>query len=119
MFNKAEISKLSVEHQDIVAKIEFNKLDRRRRLWEQAHGRGFWRKHVVGIVCTMVSVVCAGLFMYLSRSEPWLAYPLGVAAILSLIGLESARVDSRLDALLELMDLDREKKNSPDRPEDM
>jgi hypothetical protein len=123
MFTKAEIGKLSVEQREALAKFEFSNAQRRSQLLEQARGLpgGWLRQFVRQTAVVWLAVVgFAFILPHLDAAERLNAlYVLcGLAFIDILIGMRiarlNARLNRRLDALLELLDFDRQHQNDND-----
>ena len=122
MFTKAEIEKLSIEQREALAKFEFSDAQRRRELLELARGRhpGWLRNFLLNnvIVWTFwLAVVGGGLLVaHLDPTKrlPTICVLCGLAIANMLIGIHTARLNGRLDALLELLDFDRQHQNDHD-----
>ena len=115
MFTKAEIEKLSIEQREVLAKFEFSDAQRRLKLLKQARGcHGGWLRNFLFnnvIVWTFWLAVVGGGFLVAhldpTKRLPAICILCGLALANLLIGIHTARLNGRLDALLELLDFDR------------
>ncbi len=113
MIAKARIAKLSVEDQELLARLELSKTRQRQLLLQQARGRD-WRSRYFTLFIFTISLVAFELYsfdVFHSKQNP-LDFFLVVGAI-AIYALHSnnARVNRRLDALLELLEMDRKLQN--------
>jgi hypothetical protein len=110
MLTKTAIGNLSVEQQELLAQMECRKTQRRLKLLEQARGLD-WRSRYFPIYAFFVFLVfvTAYYFNFLHLQEKSLVafLPLGVVPVFALFA-HNSRTNRRLDALLELLDFDRE-----------
>jgi hypothetical protein len=120
MLTKAETGKLSVEQQEILAQMEFRKTQQRLKLLEQARGLD-WRSRYFPIYIFAVFLVFLTLYyfdVFHAQAQPAILYlPIGMILVFSLV-FHITRVNRRLDALLELMDFDREHPKQPSHSND-
>jgi len=112
MLTKAEIIKLPVEQQEMVAKMELSRTQRRQKLLEQARGLDRARFFPLLIFISFLGLLAFYYFVLVSMSrtsETTKIYSLciftGVFFVNLMIGIH-ARLNRRLDALLELLDED-------------
>jgi hypothetical protein len=109
MFTKAEIAKLPVEQQEILARLELSKTKHHQRLLAQARGLD-WRSrqfplYIFAVFPIFITVYYFDWFHI--QAKPFILYiPVGMGLVFSLI-FSIARINRRLDALLELLDFDR------------
>jgi len=108
MFTKAEVAKMSVEQQEILAQIELSKARRRQNLLDLARGRDWQSRYfplyIFAIFLIFITLYCFDCFHV--QEKPLILYlPLGMGFVFSLI-FYMTRTDRRLDALLELLDVD-------------
>lgn len=110
MLNKDLVGKLSPEQQEQLALMEFRKTERRLKLEELARGKD-WRSTwfpfvIIGLI---LAVGAAHAFEYKRiHDQPALFFiPLGLILIF-ILAFHISRTNRRLDAVLELMALDRE-----------
>jgi hypothetical protein len=109
MWTKAEIAKLTVEQREVLARFELSKLRQRQQLVKIVRGRD-WRSRCVPIViwapCLIILILQVCNF-FDSKEMPYVIYALnGSILFSSLICVLNARMNQRMDALLELLDLD-------------
>ena len=110
MLTKAEIGKLSVEQQEILAQMELRKARQRQTLLELARGHD-WRSryfpfYIFGVFLVFVTLYYFNFFH--AQEQPAILYlPIGMVFVFSLV-FHVTRTNRRLDALLELLDFDRE-----------
>jgi hypothetical protein len=109
MLTKAEIIKLPVEQQELVAKMELSRTQRRQKLLEQARGLD-WRARYfqVLIFASFLLLLAFYYFVSVSRADEkvkayYLCTITGVLFVNFVIGMH-ARLNRRLDALLKLLD---------------
>lgn len=110
MLNKDLVGKLSPEQQEIFAQMEFRKTKRRLKLEELARGKD-WRSRWFPFFIFGGMLACFAL-SYFGRNQihdqpAIMLLPLGILLIFILV-FHITRTNRRLDALLELMALDRE-----------
>jgi hypothetical protein len=114
MVTKAQIAKLPVEQQEILAQIELSKTRRRQKLLELARGRD-WRSRYFPLYIFAVFLIFITFYYFDCfhvQEKPFILYlPLGMGFVFSLISYMT-RTDRRLDALIELLDFDH--KNQDD-----
>jgi len=109
MLTKDIIGKLSLEQREVLAKAEFFKSQRRQKLFEQARGRD-WRSRYFPLYIFCVCLVFIGMFcfnLFDCQKSPVICYLLIGIVLASVVRFEIARTNRRVDALLELLDLDR------------
>ncbi len=115
MLTNAEIGKLSVDQQEILAQMEFRKAQQRVKLLEQARGLD-WRSRFFPIYFFAVFLVFVTIYyfdFFRIQEMPLIVFlPLGVVPVFALFAYQS-RTNRRLDALLELLDFDREHPEQP------
>ena len=109
MLTKAEVGKLSVEQQETLAQLELRQARRRQKLLEQARGLD-WRSryfpfYLSGIFLVFISAYCFNFFR--CREQPAVFYfPASMIVVFTLV-FHITRTNRRLDALLELLNLER------------
>ena len=116
MLTKAEIGKLPLEQREILAQMEFRRAQRRQRLLEQARGLD-WRSRYFPIYIFAVFLIFVALYyfdVFHAQEKPFICYlPLGMGFVFTLV-FHITRANRRLDALLELLDFDREEQQNRD-----
>jgi hypothetical protein len=114
MFTKAEVAKMSAEQQEVLAKIELSKLRQRQQLIEVVRGRD-WRSRCVPIFIWTPFLIFLAMELcnvFDSKQMTYVIYiSFGLAFFSSLICALNARNNQRLNALLELLDFDRQKQD--------
>jgi hypothetical protein len=113
MVTKDVIAKLPQEQRETLAQVELVKLQRRQRLLEQAHGRD-WRSRYFALCFLGVGLVfLIAIFRFIGfnfQKNLAICYLLiGIVFAISAI-LQSLNTNRRVDALLELLDLDRKER---------
>ena len=110
MLTKDLVGKLSPEQQEILAQMEFRKVQRRLKLLELARGQD-WRSRYfpIYIFAVFLSFITIYYFNFFHvQGKPAVVFlPLGVMFVFTLFAY-LARTNRRLDALLELQDFDRQ-----------
>ena len=110
MLTKDLVGKLSPEQQEILAQMEFRKVQRRLKLLELARGKD-WRSRYfpIYIFVVFLSLITIYSFNFFHvQGKPAVVFlPLGVMFVFTLFAYV-ARINRRLDALLDLLDFDRE-----------
>lgn len=113
MWTKAEMAKLTVEQQDVVARLELSVARQREQLLKEARGGVSWRFALEGI---SIAVLGYGIFVLIFHAAlkgeiyVWYAF-VGLLVVNALIYIHTARVHRRLDALLQLLDFDHDTKD--------
>jgi len=119
MWTKAEMSKLTVEQQDVVARLELSVARQREQLLKEARGHGSWLTALLSVPYTVTGI---GLFVvaflpFLAGHQGAIVFCyilyafLGLLNVYALIYLHTSHVHQRLDALLKLLDLDHKKQD--------
>ena len=103
MLSKDILSKLSLEQKEILAKAKFCKWRRRQKLLEQAHGRDWRSRYFPLYIFGVFLVFVTGFWFY---PNPAIFYPAIGIMVASVISFHIARTNRRMDALMELLDLD-------------
>ena len=109
MLTKAEVGKLSVEQQETLAQLELRQAQRRQKLLEQARGLD-WRSryfpfYLSGIFLVFISAYYFNFFR--CQEQPAVFYfPASMIVVFTLV-FHITRTNRRLDALLELLDTER------------
>jgi hypothetical protein len=115
MWTKAEVAKLTVEQQEVLARFELSRLRQRQQLIEVVRGRD-WRSRCVPIfiwIPFLILQVMEFCKIFDSKQMTYVIYAsFGLAFFSLLICVVNARINQRLDALLELLDFDH--KNQAD-----
>ncbi len=110
MLTKAEVGKLPVEQQEILAQLELRKARHRQKLLEQVRGRD-WRTRYSPLYNFAVFLICAIIyqfdFFHLQARSDIVFLVIGVG-IVSALNFHVIRTNRRLDALLELLNLDHQ-----------
>jgi hypothetical protein len=109
MWTKAEVAKLAVEQQEVLAQFELSKLRQRQQLVKVVRGRD-WRSRCIPIIiwipCLIILILQVCNF-FNSKEMPYVIYALnGSILFCTLICVLNARMNQRMDALLELLDFD-------------
>jgi hypothetical protein len=121
MFTKAQIAKLPAEDQEVLAQLELSKARRRQKLLEQAHGLD-WRSRCVPIVIwtpCLILLVLEFCNVFDSKEMPYVYYAIsGLIIFSSLICALNARINRRLDVLLELLDCDHKNQDASNHSKD-
>ena len=110
MLTTAEIIKLPVEQQEMMAKMELSRTQRRQKLLAQARGLDRARFFPVLMFVSFLMLLAFYYFVSVSRADETtkiysLCIVTGISFVNLMIGLH-ARLNRRLDALLELLDED-------------
>jgi hypothetical protein len=108
MWTKAEIAKLTVEQQEVLARFELSIARRRQKLLEEARGLDwrsrYWPLYPFAMFMIFVVFYC---FDYLHFQEnPGVLYLVAGMMAASRLILYITGINRRLNALLELLDLD-------------
>jgi hypothetical protein len=115
MWTKAEVAKLTVEQQEVLARFELSKLRQREQLIEVVRGRD-WRSRCVPIfiwIPCLILFVMESCNIFDSKEMTYVIYvSFGLVFFSTLLCTINARNNQRLNALLELLDLDH--KNQSD-----
>ena len=113
MLTKEQIAQLSVEDQEMLAKIELGKGRRRQSLLEQARGTDqrsrYWPLYIFGIFIIFVAFYYFNFFHVQENRNviyfsPWIVVVNGLIFHIS-------RTNRRIDALVELLDEDGKLEN--------
>jgi hypothetical protein len=122
MFTKAEIEKMPVEQQEAFAKIVLSKARHREQLIELVRGRD-WRSRYLPTVfiwmpcVALLAMVTAGIFN--SHQLTYVMYVFyGLVFLGMLIQSLNTRSNRRMDALLELLDLDHKNQDASSNSKD-
>jgi archaellum biogenesis protein FlaJ (TadC family) len=111
MWTKAEVAKLTVEQQEVLARFELSKARQRDQLLKEARGRDE-RGDRRYLLATALAVIFFITFLMVFKSASngvrmYFLYALcGLQIINVVIQMHTARINRRLDALLKLLDLD-------------
>jgi hypothetical protein len=120
MFTKAEVAKMPVEQQEILAQIELSKTRRRQKLLDQARGLDwrvrYWPLFFFGIFMAFVAFYYFNFFHVQERPAILCVFA-GMMFVNGLI-FHISRTNRRLDALLELLDFDRQNQSDSDISKD-
>jgi hypothetical protein len=113
MWTKAEMDKLTVEQQDVVARFELSIARQREQLLKEARGDSNRRNVLEGISFAVLGYGFFVLFFHASqKGEMYVWYACsGLLLVNALLYIHTARVHRRLDALLKLLDFDRKSKD--------
>ena len=116
MWTKAEMDKLTVEQQDVVARFELSIARQREQLLKEARGDSNRRNVLEGISFAVLGYGFFVLFFHASqKGEMYVWYACsGLLLVNALLYIHTARVHRRLDALLKLLDFDRKSKDDSD-----
>ena len=110
MFTKDLVGKLSPEQQEMLAQMEFRKGQRRLKLVELARGCD-WRTRYFPLYTFAIFLIFITFYYFNCfqvQTRPAIVFPpLGMMLVFSVFA-HIGFTNRRLDALLELMDLDRE-----------
>src|SRR5471032_3011900 len=113
MLTKAQIVKLPVEQQELLAQIELSKTRRRQKLLELARGLD-WRSRYWALYFFAV-FLAFGAFYYFNffrvQEKPAILYLFAGMAFVNGLFIQISRLDRRVTALLELLDFDRQNQN--------
>jgi hypothetical protein len=113
MFTKAEVAKLPVEQQEILAQIKLSKTRRRQKLLEQARGLD-WRSRFWPLYFFVV-FMAFGAFYYFNffrvQEKPAILYLFAGIGFVNGLIFQISRLDRRVTALLELLDFDRQNRD--------
>lgn len=120
MLTKAEIGKLSVEQQKILAQMELRKTQQRLKLLEQARGLDrrsrFFPVYIFAVFFILIALFYFNFF-HIQEKPAILFLPTGVPLVFMLFFYLS-RTNRRLDALLELLDFDQPQPENRSRSND-
>jgi hypothetical protein len=119
MWTKAEMAKLTVEQQEVVARFELSIARQRQKLLEEARGyRGSFPRNlgIAAFICIPLGAIFFIPFLHLGSTEIlYASYVLdGLIIVNVLICMHTARINQRLDALLKLLDFDHQRQNGND-----
>jgi hypothetical protein len=121
MFTKAEVAKLPVEQQEILAQLELSKARQRQQLLKEAHGLD-WRSRCFPIYILTLCLILIAFYYLAPVREEVKMYALYVLAGLMFVNcviyMHTARIDRRLDALLKLLEMEYKLQNSGDISKD-
>ena len=120
MFTKAEVAKMSVEQQEILAQIELSKTRRRQKLLDLARGLD-WRSRYWPLYFLAV-LMAFGAFYYFNffhvQEKPAILYLFAGMAFVNGLFIQISRLDRRVTALLELLDFDRQNQDDSNNTKD-
>jgi len=113
MWTKTEVAKLTIEQRETLARFELSKARQRDQLLKEVRGRGEWGNRRILLAAALVVtsfIIFLVLFRYASNGvRVYFLYALcGFQTINVVIQMHTARINRRLDALLELMEYDRQ-----------
>jgi hypothetical protein len=108
MFSKAQIAKLAVEDQELLAEMVLSKTRRREKLLELARGRDRRSRYFpIYFFAFLLLLVAFYHFNFLrSQEHPEVLYIPAGATFVSTLIFHIARVNRRLDALIKLLEMD-------------
>lgn len=110
MWTKAQMAKLSVEQQELVARFELSKLRQRQQLLEVVRGRNWFSRCVPILLIWTPWVVLQILELckfFDSKQMTFVIYASnGLALFSGIIWMLYSLIDHRLNALVKLLDLD-------------
>jgi len=116
MWTKAELAKLTVEQQEVLARFELSITRQRQKLLEEARGyRGSFLRNVG--IAALIGIPLGAIFIFVfshlgSTATLYASYVLdGLIIVNVLICVHTARINQRLDALLKLLDFDHKSKD--------
>jgi hypothetical protein len=119
MWTKAELAKLTVEQQEVLARFELSITRQRQKLLEEARGcRGSFLRNVG--IAALIGIPLGAIFIFVfshlgSTATLYASYVLdGLIIVNVLICVHTARINQRLDALLKLLDFDHQRQNGND-----
>jgi hypothetical protein len=113
MFTKAEVAKMSVEQQEILAQIELSKTRHRQKLLEQARGLD-WRARYWPLSFFAVFMIFIAFYyfnFFRVQEKPDILYFFAGMSLVNGFIFHITRTNRRLDALLELLDFDHKNQN--------
>ena len=117
MLTKDLVGKLSPEQQEILAQMEFRKVQRRLKLLELARGKD-WRSRYfpIYIFVVFLSLITIYSFNFFHvQGKPAVVFlPLGMMFVFAVFAY-LARINRRMDTLMDLLDFDREHPESRNR----
>ncbi|HZF01403.1 MAG TPA: hypothetical protein VE344_05845 [Methylomirabilota bacterium] len=120
MFTKAQIAKLPVEQQEMLAQIELSKTRRREQLLEKARGLD-WRSRYWPLYPFAIFMIFVALYYFNSfhlQEKPSVLYLIvGMMFVNGLI-FHITRTNRRLDALVELLDFDHKNQGDSNNSKD-
>ena len=114
MWIKAEMDKLTVEQQDVVARLELSVARQREQLLKEVRGdRPFVLKVLEAVFWIILGGGLLGLAFYAGlKGELYVCYAgFGLMIVNWWIYFHTVRAHQRLDALLKLLDFDRKIQN--------
>ena len=114
MITKAQIAKLSVEDQELLARLELSKTRQREQLLKEARGLD-WRSRYFPLYIFVVVIILTALYYFDTsyfQKNPITVYFLAGMFVVAVNRFHIQRLNRRLDALLELLDFDH--KNQAD-----
>jgi hypothetical protein len=119
MWTKAELAKLTVEQQEVLARFELSKLRQRQQLIEVARGRDWRSRYFPLYIFTIFIILLAFFYFEPSRLQKpdVLYYPAGMLCVGVLV-FHITRLNRRVDALLELLDFDHKNQNDSKNSKD-
>ena len=110
MWTKAQMAKLSVEQQELVARFELSKLRQRQQLLEVVRGRNWFSRCVpILLIWTpwLVLQILELCKFFDSKQMTFVIYASnGLALFSGIIWMLYSLIDHRLNALVKLLDLD-------------
>jgi hypothetical protein len=108
MLTKEQIAKLPVEDQETLAAVELGRAQQRQLLLLQARGKGDWRSVFMAVYIIFMCCIIVFLLRRGDQNERQFAVYalLGLTIFNSLIQIQAARTNRRLDALVKLLDED-------------
>jgi hypothetical protein len=120
MFTKAEVAKLPVEQQEILAQIELSKARHRQKLLELARGLD-WRSRCWPLYFFAI-FMAFGAFYYFNffhvQDKPAILYLFAGISFVNGLFIQISRLDRRVTALLELLDFDRQNQDDSNNSKD-
>jgi amino acid transporter len=108
MFSKAQIAKLSVENQELLAEMELSKTRRREKLLERARGLD-WRSRYWPLSVFAIFIILVAFYHFGPANEKVkmdLLYFFAGMTLVNVLIFHIVRSNRRLDALLELLEMD-------------
>jgi len=120
MLTKTQIAKLSVEDQELLAKLELSKTRQREQLLKEARGLD-WRSRYFPLYVFAVVIILAVLYYFDTsyfQRNPVTLYFLAAMFVVAVDRFHIQRLNRRLDALLELLDFDHKSQNDSNSSKD-